>query len=511
MASIVRGLLVALAFLSTVSVAAAQAPGPQPVSAVVPSPSGFVRAHRAVSTGSSEAQQTFDDGLTLLYAFNPEEARRAFGRAAAADPDLAMAFWGIAMSFGVNINTSYDPGSQRQGHDAIVKAQARAGHATPVERALIEAAAARYARSGKNDAEASAQAYKDAMQAAASAYPGDDDVVTLAAEAAMDQHPWGFWSDDGKPQPGTLEIVRALQTVLARDPAHIGANHLLIHALEAGPHPEEALDAAHRLAADTFEPAAEHLAHMPAHTLVRSGDYAAAAEANMRALDAFNAYLGGPHAPGHESYYGHDCLFGVYAFMMAGEHANAEHAASRCEDAARRYAGYVAVRFRRWNDLPQFAGETTFFRGMSAAVTGRLGDALSAAQQLDATKQDNAAVAAEVLRAKVHAERGESALEIAALEKAVRNQDKLGYAEPPGWFYPVRESLGGAYYRAGQYAEAERAFRDDLAKDPRNPRSLFGLSKTLEREGRSAAANEAQQAFAVAWQHADVQLDMRDL
>jgi tetratricopeptide (TPR) repeat protein len=324
----------------------------------------------------------------------------------------------------------------------------------------------------------------------------------------MDANPWGYWSDDGKPQPHTLEVVHELEAVLKRDPGHIGANHLLIHAVENSPHPEEGLQAARRLAADAFEPGAEHLTHMPAHTFMRVGDYEEAAEANVHALDAFRAYFGAAHVSGHETYYGHDCLFAVDAFMMAGEHGNAERAAGRCQDAAGRYAGYVAVRFHRWSDLAGYAGETPFLRGMAAATSERSADALSAAQQLDATKQDTATIGAAVIRAKVYAQHGERDREIASLEKAVQQQDQLGYSEPPAWFYPVRESLGAALYRASRYAKAEATFRADLVKNPKNPRSLFGLAMTLLREGHSAEASAVRQSFLAAWRHADVDLDM---
>ena len=503
-----RALLVVATFLGLLAPAGGQ-PSPGATTTAASHPT-YVRAHRAVSTANPAAQAAFDDGLTLLYAFNPEEARRSFERAAAADPVLAMAYWGIATSHGVNINTSYDADGQRLGLDAIGKAAEREAGATPAERALIEAARKRFSFTGKNDADGSARAYAAAMDAAAASFPDDDDVVSLAAEAAMDARPWGYWTDDGKPQPGTTEIVRKLETVLARDPTHIGANHFLIHALEESPHPEGALDAARRLAADAFEPAAEHLAHMPAHTFMRVGDYDAAAESNVRALDDYREYLDGPHA-GHESYYGHDCLFGVDALMMAGEHAKAASIAARCKTAADRYIGLVDVRFRAWSALAPYASASTFLRGMSAAVAGHAAAATSAAQALDLERQETSPIAAGVVRAAFHRARGETALEIAALESAVHAQDHLGYAEPPRWFFPVRESLGAAYYRAGRLADAEACFRADLVHNPLNPRSLFGLAATLRAEGKNAEAADVGRSFEVAWAHADVQLTMEDL
>jgi tetratricopeptide (TPR) repeat protein len=509
-----RAWLAGAAFLVLLTAPAAgrQAPA-APVAASSPaaaSSAALVSAHHTVSTANPAAQAAFDDGLTLLYAFNPGEARRAFERAAAADPHLAMAQWGIAMSYGININTSYDAAAQRDGQAAIAKAEALAPGASPAERALIDAARARFSFAGKNDGDASARAYAAAMDTAAAAFP-DDDIVTLDAEAAMDMRPWGYWSDDGKPNPGTLDIIRKLEGVLAHDPAHFGAEHLLMHAYEESPTPERALDASRGVAADQFEPAAEHLTHMPSHIFMRVGEYDAAGESNRRALDMFATYLAAPHAPGHDGYWGHDCLFGVDAYMMAGERANALAIAGRCHNAANRYTGDVYLRFRAWPDLAPFLGTSQFLLGMFAASKGDGSGALAAATQLDAQKDDVSKIAADVVRATLHRERKESVAEIASLEKAVRQQDKLGYSEPPHFFFPVRESLGGAYFRAGRFADAEAAFRADLMRNPRNPRSLFGLANALRVQGRAADAAAADRDFKQAWAHADVTLTMDDL
>jgi tetratricopeptide (TPR) repeat protein len=504
----VRGLLVAVALLCSLSTAAAQPDGGSPAPSAT---AQYVHAHRAVSTKNPAAQEAFDDGLTLLYAFNPEEARSAFRRAAADDPDLALAYWGIALSFGVNINTPYDPEAQRKGRDALALARAHETGASDVERALIEAAAKRYALAGRGDAERSAAAFRDAMMGVAAAFPDDDDVLTIAAESAMDTRPWAQWTDEGKPAPGTDRIVALLKIVLARDPRHIGANHYLLHALEASPHPEDALDAARRLAADSFEPAAEHLTHMPAHIFMRTGEYDAAAQSNLRAVAAFRDYLDGSHEAGHETYFGHDCRFAVDAFMMAGEYASSRRAAALCKSQAVVLGAYAAVRFRRWSDLGSFASGSTFAHGMAAVATGHGNDALRDAVTLESEKTDVSRIAAHVIRARVAAASGQRDSEIEQYVRAVAIQDRMGYSEPPEWFFPVRESLGAAYYLASRYDDAERTFRDDLARNARNPRSLFGLARTLEHEARTADAASADKSFSFAWAHADVRLTMEDL
>jgi hypothetical protein len=90
-------------------------------------------------------------------------------------------------------------------------------------------------------------------------------------------------------------------------------------------------------------------------------------------------------------------------------------------------------------------------------------------------------------------------------------QDGLAYNEPPDWYYPVRETLGGALLRDGQAAEAEKAFRDDLARNPRNGRSLFGLWQSLKAQNMTADAEWARREFEAAWKDADSQLSVGDL
>jgi hypothetical protein len=490
----VRVGLVALAFFLGIEAAGAQTPPPP------------ATAHLAVSTTKLAAQQAFDEGLTLLYAFNPEEARRRFEHAAGLDPALAMAYWGIAMSWGVNINSGFEPANQRLGREAAHRATALAQDATPLERGLIDAASKRFAYDLKADAATSARAYRDAMDALARRFPDNDDVQALAVEAALDVTPWGYW-DGGQPAAGIASAIARLETVLKRDQEHIGANHFLIHALEQSPHPDRALAAAARLNAMALEPAAEHLAHMPAHIYMQVGDYHAAGNANARALDLFDAYLAGEHANGHENYRPHDCAFAVDAYMMSGEAAAALRSARRC---SARLVAEVIVRFRRWAELGT-AADLPFAHGMAAVVDGHIAQAEADARNLEAAKSEVTSIAALLVRAKIAAARGDRDGEIATLRRAVAKQDLEGYGEPPEFFFPVRESLGGALLRAGRPVDAERVFRDDLDKNESNPRSLYGLAESLRRQGRTTEAEAAQQSFAAAWRYADATLAINDL
>jgi hypothetical protein len=97
------------------------------------------------------------------------------------------------------------------------------------------------------------------------------------------------------------------------------------------------------------------------------------------------------------------------------------------------------------------------------------------------------------------------------LKKAVAAQDALAYDEPPDWFFPVRESLGGALLRAGNAAEAEKIFREDLVRNPRNGRSLFGLWQTLVAQKKMTDAAWAKSQYEAAWKDADVTLSVENL
>ena len=258
---------------------------PQPATLM----SGLGDLHHPVSTQNPEAQKFFDQGLRLIFAFNHDEAARSFSRAAELDPKLAIAYWGVAEAVGPNYN---DPASEdrfRQAHEAIQKAVDLSAKASPSEQAYIQAMAKRFPADPKSDLKRAAEDYRDAMRQVVSKYPDDLDAATLFAESGMDLHPWGLWNLDGSPREGTEEIVSTLESVIKRDPNHMGAVHYYIHAVEASAAPQRALAGANRLAA--MAPAAGHLVHMPGHVYIRTGDYDLAIQTNEKAAAADRAYM----------------------------------------------------------------------------------------------------------------------------------------------------------------------------------------------------------------------------
>jgi tetratricopeptide (TPR) repeat protein len=504
---------------------------------------GLGRLTHPIATKNADAQKFFNQGLTFVYAFNHDEAIRSFRRAAALDPVSPMPHWGIALALGPNINLDVDPEREIAAYEAAQRAKALAAKAPASERAYVDALVRRYSNNPKADLKALAVDYKNAMRDLVRQYPDDLDAATLYAESLMDLNPWLLWSADGAPAEGTLEIVSVLESVLTRDPMHIGANHYYIHAVEASKTPGRALTSAKRL--DTLVPAAGHLVHMPAHIYMRTGNYDGAVVANEKAAEVDRKYIAETNAGGVYPlmYYTHNLDFLASAAMMSGQYAKAADAADllvanvlpAISDMAMiepfgAKKLYVLIRFAKYDEVmklpppdPKHALLTTlwhFGRGIAQAAHD---NALGAERERDAYRAARRAVPAEmdwgynkartmflvcdrVLDAWVARARHDEAAAIEAWRAAVQAEDALSYNEPPDWFSPTRESLGAALLRANRLPEAEQAFRDDLERNPGSGRSLFGLWQALVAQKKDAGA--AEKNFRGAWKNADVQLTL---
>ena len=510
---------------------------------------GMSSHHHPVSTTNPEAQKFFDQGLAFVYAFNHDEAIRSFKRAAELDPALAMAHWGIALALGPNINLDVDPAREKAAYEAAQKALSLAGKAPENERAYIDAVARRYSIDPQADLKKLAVDYKNAMGELVKRYPDDLDAATLYAESAMNLRPWQLWTADGKPAQGTEEIVATLESVLRRDPNHIGAIHYYIHAVEASPQPERALVYAPKL--PTLVPAAGHLVHMPAHIYERTGDYYAAALSNRDAAIADEAYIA---ARGGKSiyplmYYSHNLHFLAIASVTAGRFADAMAGAKRLEAYVGPHVkempmleGFMTVtplalvQFNRWDDIlkapPPDASQVAtaaawhFARGMAFSAKGMKDDAgreyallfeSQKAVPADASFGLNKAlnilkIAEMVLGARIAPmTKNDTARSIELLRRAVEMEDALAYDEPPAWFLSTRQLLGGALLSSGDAAGAEQVFRADLDRNRRSGRSLFGLMESLKAQKKTYAAAMVQREFDSAWQHADTKLTAASL
>jgi tetratricopeptide (TPR) repeat protein len=512
---------------------------------------GLGDLHHPVSTQNAQAQKFFDQGLRFIYAFNHDEAARSFQHAGELDPKLAMAFWGVAEAVGPNYNDPADPDRFKHAHEAAQKAVDLSDGASPSERAYIQAMAKRFPADPNADLKKAAEEYHDAMRQVSKDFPDDLDAATLFAESGMNLHPWGLWHQDGTPQAGTEEIVATLESVIKRDPNHLGAIHYYIHAVEASNNPERALAGANKLA--SLAPNAGHIVHMPAHVYIRTGDYEAAVKTNEHAAEIDRAYIKSSGVQGIYSmmYYSHNLHFVAMCGAMNGRYAEARKNADLLVANVGPHVkdmppleGFmtipvaVEVRFHHWNELlkmpapdPAMKTATVFWHfghGLALAGTGKITEAeaeykivsdAEAATPPDVIFQmpinnkakDIMKIAEDVLGAKIAMAKKDNAGAIAMLRDAVAIQDKLNYGEPPDWFYPVRENLGAALLMNGDAAGAEKVFREDLDRNPRNPRSLFGLQQALLEQKRDYDAGFVQKQFEAAWKGGSVALKVDDL
>lgn len=507
--------------------------------------------HRPITTNDAGAQRYFDQGMVLAFGFNHAEAIRSFRAAQRLDPDCAMCFWGEALATGPNINVTsggraiMSPESRVAAHAAAQKALSLADRVAPVERALIEAQAVRYDGSETSDRDPLDRAYAEAMRSVVQRFPDDDDAAAMYAEAWMNTMPWNYWSDDGQPRPETVEVIDALERIIARSPRHPLALHLYIHAVEASSDPGRAETAADTLL--TLVPGSGHLVHMPAHTYWRVGRYHDAAEANVRAAAVDEQYIAQCNAQGFYPalYYPHNIHFLWAASSMEGRSAVAI-------DAARRVAANVRIeqmrefptveffrtipllaltQFGRWDEilaepmpdasLRYATAIARYARGVALARKGDLAAARRERDQLvplrDTTEilfldtNDYPAVtllqiADALLEGELAMAAGSVDAAVGHFERAVALQDGLPYMEPPFWYYPTRQSLGAALLAAGRAGEAEAVYRRDLEDYPHNGWSMFGLAESLAAQGRTDEAAEVREMFTHVWARADVEL-----
>ncbi|HWO56889.1 MAG TPA: tetratricopeptide repeat protein [bacterium] len=510
---------------------------------------GLGMIHMPVTTDNKEAQCYFDQGVAYLYAFNHDEAARNFRQAAALDPNLAMAHWGVAYALGPNYNLPADSTHLALCWEAIQKALALKQHASPREQAYIDAMAKRYAADVAAPRPPLDSAYYRAMRDLMQAYPDDLHAAVMFVESGMNLRPWKLWRNDGTPEPGTLELVATLERVLQRDPGHTGANHYYIHCVEASTDPERALSACMRL--DTLASNAGHLIHMPAHIYSRTGDYARSAKSNADGAAIDEKYLA--TAPKGNMYglmyYHHNVHFLSVAQQMEGKYEASLANALKLERSVSEFIKDVPllegvymtsllcyVRFNRWSEIlalpkpdPSLKTITALWhyaRATALVESARLKDAQ---KEFKAYRAAAAAVPPEnligfwnsaqyvftitddVLTARLLDAGGKTDSAVVLLQRAVIAEDNLAYDEPEGWYIPVRETLGAYLLKLGRAAEAEQVFRDELQKHKRSGRALFGLREALKAQGDTENAQLVDLQFQAAWRNADTQLRLEDL
>ncbi len=503
--------------------------------------------HHSITTKSAQAQRYFDQGLTLAYGFNHAEAARSFRQAIKLDRNCAMCNWGLAYVLGPNINAKMEDDALPESYAAMQQAVKLAKNASKSEQAYINALAKRYIDKPLEDRSSLDVAYAQAMGQVTQQYPDDMDAATIYAEALMDTMPWDYWTEEKKPKPETQKVLDTLESILQQEPNHPGANHLYIHAVEAV-RPQQAVAAADRLG--SLVPGSGHLVHMPSHIYIRVGRYHDATVANQKAIAVDNDYITQCHAQGVYplAYMPHNHHFLWFAATLEGNSqlatAAGKNVAAMVDPQMMREPGmgtlqhfsivplYNMIRFGQWEeilatpqpeaDLKYPTGIWHYARGLAYAAQNKIAESQQELEALDLlardpeleevtiwdinTTQDILKVATEVLTGEIAAQAGKYPRAISHLSQAVILEDALNYDEPADWSIPARQYLGEALLQAKRYNAAEQVYREDLAIYPDNGWSLFGLTQSLQAQGKDSEAESTQQQFKSAWQYADVQL-----
>jgi tetratricopeptide (TPR) repeat protein len=493
-----------------------------------------------ITTSNAAAQTYFDQGLRLTYAFNHAEAQRAFRKAQKLDPDCAMCFWGEALVLGPNINLPMQDEAVAPAFAAARKAAALAATTSSREQALIAAISARYAEDPKADRSPLNAAYAAAMGKVAAQFPEDNEIAVLYAESLMDLSPWNYWRPGGsEPNPQSVDIVPTLERVLARDPAHPGAMHYYIHAVEASDRPKRAEPYADRLRGAI--PGAGHLVHMPSHIYYRVGRYLDALTVNKTAVTVDESYLAATSAPMgvyRLGYYPHNVHFVMASAQMSGDGPTVISAAEKLrglipDEVARGIALVQPVKAAPYFAHAQFSPPDTvlalpdpgdaipyvkamwhYARGVAQASRGDLAASLAEANAIGTLErsadfsllktsgvpaQDVLKLAQAVIQGRIAQARRDAKAAIENFEQAAALQESLPYMEPPYWYYPVRQSLAATLLQAGRLDDADEQFRRALQRAPNNGWSHYGLLELYKARGDKEGAAREEGELAKSW------------
>lgn len=498
-----------------------------------------------ITAASARAQDFFNQGIRLTYAFNHPEAHRSFMEAARIDPNAPMAYWGQAYALGPNINDPLPDEERRtKAQEAVAQAVKLMDKGTAKEKALIQALAKRYTDDLSTSIENLNTAYLSAMEAVAAQFPNDANILTLYAAAAMNTMPWAYWDAEGNPSPNTPAAKDALEKAMQINPDHPGAHHYYIHMVEL-PLPDLGITSAERL--ENLMPAAGHLVHMPSHIYIRVGRYADAVRVNQLAVGADEDYISQCFAQGMYplTYYPHNLHFLWSAASLLGDSKTAIDAARRTAEKVpagdmldlpflQDFASIPLLaytRFGKWNDIltiPNPGDEYKHLKVLWHYARGtafvRKNNLTEAKEELEAlailmsdpsladiiannnTTEDVALIAHNVLSGELALAEGDFPGAVEFFNQGIIAEDNLVYTEPTAWHIPVRQTLGAALLKEGKFKEAEEVFKQDLEKLRQNGWALKGLQLSLEGQGKQVEAEKIREELIAAWKHADIVL-----
>ena len=539
-------------------------PGAQPLLPAKLLPGMGITKDFPVTTSSEEARTFFLQGVSQIHSFWFQESERSCTQALELDKDMAMAYWCIALSAASDYRPAFqllrDPTNgggarnaaaapepsadavvrstngaaldpQVRAREAIAKAMALRDTMTPRERLYIEAQAARRATGPRETADA---AYIAGMRTLVAEFPADLEAKSMLGLAIDD----GFESASKEPRAHTLEAISLLEEVVAKDDGQFGAHHYLIHAYEGSKTPEKAWHANQRYAGLVTN--IPHALHMPGHIYAQSDKIQEAISAFSAAAANEQKWIASDslYPTGH---YGHNVHFLIHALNLGGRYDDSmkwvqdlftykdnprERAGNNQRTVWRQgYFGMIktVVRFEKWNEIldgktlvaydkPEQNAWRHWAMGLAYSANGQADKAKATLAELQkdldavTSAKEPLGIAVQELEATIAARGGDRKKAYEFYAKAANREANIMYTEPPSYPRPVVEGWANVALALGDYATAEKGYREALAREPGSGRAFFGLAASLDGQGKSADARTARDRAAKAWANADASL-----
>ncbi|HEU4780992.1 MAG TPA: hypothetical protein VFS58_14000 [Steroidobacteraceae bacterium] len=511
-----------------------------------------------VTSDSSEAHAFFHQGVAQLHSFWAREAERSFLQAAQLDPDMAMAYWGIATAAGGEHRSSWQNLRDRSGRgrggsgkkvaaeqveravngsaidaktrarEAIDKAMAMRAAVTPRERMYIEA---QWARLNPTTEDPDAD-FIVAMRKLVAAYPDDLEAKSMLGLVML----YGYVLPAKAPRALTLEGVALLEQVIAADPDHVGANHYLIHGYEGSATPEKGWRASELY--PQLVPNIPHALHMPAHIYIQSNRVEDAVKA-LTAASANELMYMNADALYPSGHYGHNVHFLVHALNVLGRYEESmaqvrmllafkETPRERAGDGQRTVwrQGHFAliktlVRFERWDEIldgsvlpvydkPAQQAWSTWATGLAQSATGQAAAASASLKSMRSYIETSGAgleplrIAALELEASIEARAGKRRASQRHFEEAALREGSMLYTEPPAYPRPVAEGWGHVALETGDPRTADKAYLRALTIEPGSGRAYLGRARALRALGKKAESQEMLRQASRVWHYGEV-------
>ncbi|HEX9786764.1 MAG TPA: hypothetical protein VGB09_02005 [Candidatus Binatia bacterium] len=482
---------------------------------------------------NAAAQKHFQRAAALYHSFDWPRVTKAFETVLEADPQCAMAWWGIALA--TLDNPFVWPISAKQvadGWAAIEKAKA-IGARTQRERDYIAALELFYKDGNTVPHRQRALAYESAMEKLARAYSNDIEAQVLYAIAVS-----ANFEPTDKKYTKQLKAAKLLEPVFKKYPEHPGAAHYLIHSYDYPPIAAKGLNAARRYAA--IAPSAPHALHMPSHIFTRVGYWKDSVESNRASFDATKDLRTRLHALDYMTYaylqMGQDreARRGLDEMLkiekVPGENFVAAYALAaipaRLALERDRWAEAAALKPHpsedafKWNNFPNAAAVTVFVRGLGSARSGNVAAAKEELERLTArvkpamiaAKQtywvDQAEVQSKIIQSWIARAEGDNARALQLARAAADHEDSTEkHPVSPGPIIPARELLGDMLMELGQSAAALKEYEASIAKEPNRFRGLYNAARAAEASGKMAKARAWYQKFAEVTAQADANVE----